>query len=243
MPEDDALSSEVERARCTYDRFEAEGRWETMWAPFGEVEAEYRSQQALGFARLMRVGAGRLDLNGLKILDVGCGRGRLLRSFVDMGASPADLAGIDIHAPSIALAKALSPHLRFDTFDGKGVPYPSASFDLVTQFVVFSSIALPELRLQLASEMVRVLCPGGYVFWWDMTNVSAHADATRPGLDVRLLFEGLPTRQLRVGQRPGLGEVSRLPRRGRRLLRSLLDSIPVVNYPATHIAALIGPKR
>lgn len=237
----DDVANEVERARRTYDNYEATGCYEEAWAPFDEVEAAYRSRQALTLATLMRE-AGFRDLRALRILDVGCGRGRHLRLFVDMGARQADLHGVDIHKPSIAIAKSLSPQLTFSTFDGSKIPYPDGGFDLVTQHVVFSSIALPELREHLASEMLRVLRPGGYVFWWDTLSLSRLADATGPPLDVGALFGELHRNELRTGRQPTLGECARAPRKGARIVQLALAPLRVLNYPATHVAALIGPK-
>jgi SAM-dependent methyltransferase len=236
----DDVANEVERSRRTYDSYEDRGLYDTDWAAFDEAEAAYRSRQALTLATLMRE-AGFRDLRALRILDVGCGRGRQVRGFVDMGADPADIQGIDVHEPSLAVARSLAPQLTFSLFDGCTIPTPADSFDLVTQHVVFSSIALPELRRHLAGEMVRVLRPGGYVFWWDTLRLSRFADATQPHLEVGGLFGALPRSELRIGQKPTLGESVRLPRQAR-AVRGILDRLPVVNYPTTHAAALIGPK-
>lgn len=236
------VAGEIDRARRMYDAYEAKGCYDTAWAPFDEVEAAYRSRQALAMATLMRK-AGLRDLSGLRILDVGCGRGRQLRSFIDMGADASSLDGIDIHEPSISVARSLSPQLTFATFNGWEIPYPDKSFSLVTQHVVFSSIALVELRERLAAEMVRVLRPGGYVFWWDTLRLSRFADGEQAPLDVGRLFSELPTEQLRIGQQPTLAECLRVPHTGRRLARFVLKRIRLFDYPTTHLAALIGPKR
>src|SRR4051812_48317719 len=49
------------------------------------------------------------DWTGTKVLDFGCGAGRVLRHFVDI-ADGAELHGCDIHKPSIAWLRAhMSP--------------------------------------------------------------------------------------------------------------------------------------
>ena len=236
----DLFTTEVDRARRQYDVYEARGCYVAAWAPFDEAEAAYRSQQALAMARLMRE-AGFKDLAGLRILDVGCGRGRHVRAFVDVGAEPAAVQGIDIHEPSIAVAKSASPQLVFSVFDGRDIPFPNASFDLVTQHVVFSSIALLDLRRHLAARWcasfdLAATCSGG-------THCGCRDSQTRVSLDSTSVSCsascrcGAPHRL-----EPSLGECVRLPPVGRRFVRNVLDRVPVLNYPSTHVAALIGPK-
>jgi ubiquinone/menaquinone biosynthesis C-methylase UbiE len=47
------------------------------------------------------------------------------------------------------------------------VVFRDRSFDLVFQFTVFSSVLLPEMRQQIAREMLRVLKPSGCIVWYD----------------------------------------------------------------------------
>lgn len=237
----EAFDREVDRSRAVYDEYDATRRYETLWTAFDETDAAYRSQQALAMARLMR-GAGFPDLRGQRVLDVGCGRGRQLRSFLDMGAQPQDLVGIDVHEPALHVARSLAPHLRFDVYNGWQIPFPDESFDLVTEFVVFSSIGSQELRQHLADEMLRVVRRGGYIFWWDTVKLSDGAAGASGPLDPGPLFEGMPLTRLRIGRGPTLGEAIRVPARMRAVAIALLNWLPVVNYPATHCAALIGPR-
>jgi ubiquinone/menaquinone biosynthesis C-methylase UbiE len=236
----DAFAREVERVRRVYDAYDAEGRHQTLWSPFDEVEAAYRSRQTFAMAALMR-DARVVSLEGVRILDIGCGRGRHLRRFLDMGASPGDLHGIDVHEPSLEVARSLSPHIAFTLFNGWEIPFPDSSFDLVTQFVVFSSISLLELRRHIAAEMLRVLRPRGYVFWWDTLQL-ADRNAGGEALDAASLFPTLDRKQLKIGRQPTLGECVRVPPRVRPFVRGALDRLPLVNYPPTHAAALLGPK-
>jgi len=54
-----------------------------------------------------------LDLSDKKILDVGCGTGGTLRRFIDYGAKPENLYGIDLLEDRIEVAKQLHPKINF----------------------------------------------------------------------------------------------------------------------------------
>jgi SAM-dependent methyltransferase len=204
-------------------------------SPFECNREGYRIQQYRAMAELFRQ-AGVLSLQGLRILDVGCGSGRLLRSFIELGAAPSGLVGLDISESRIATARALAPDIEFVIGGGAELPFPSQSFDLVTQYVVFSSIGLDQLRRQLAGEMIRVCRPGGFIFWWDMMATVVPGAQGQP-LDLQVLFGALPRRTLLLGVRPRPSECIR-PSRLRGILGRVVDYFA---FPATHVAALIGP--
>lgn len=228
---------EIERIKAQYALYDKQLLNQTVWAPFSAVEMSYRCQQQSTFAFLMRQ-IGRADLAGLRILDVGCGTGRILRTYLDMGCKPKNLYGVDINEDWLAEGRRISPQLNLLCIDGTKLDFSNATFDLVTQYVVFSSIALQELRQQVAGEMWRVLKPGGYVFWWDMPHLSAAAGGHAEPLDYRMLFPDAPRREIPVGPSPKPSETLR-GFRGVRLLAPLINRL---GKPATHIAALIGPK-
>jgi ubiquinone/menaquinone biosynthesis C-methylase UbiE len=229
------IDEELERIRSRYIQHDQDTKWQARWSPFSEEEIDHRNQQYGALAGLFR-SIGKASLSGLKILDVGCGQGRMLRACLDMGASPGDLTGVDLQASRIEQAKRLSPHLDFRVCNGRDLEFPNETFDLVMEFVVFSSIFAEELRRRVASEMVRVLHPGGYIFWWDCLKTVEGAKA-QP-LVPQELFPGLPVIQRFFGLRPkpsyGLQQ-----RRRFRLLGRVVDRF---GYPASHCAALIGPK-
>lgn len=102
---------------------------------------------------------------GMVVLDVGCGRGEILRHAAQLGA---DAYGID-YAP---VAVNLSRHV-IDPLDGvapgrtavyladaKQLPFPTASFDRVLMFDVVEHLHPWELDEALA-EIRRVLKPDG----------------------------------------------------------------------------------
>lgn len=108
------------------------------------------------------------DLSERTVLDVGCGTGDRLRLMLRYGVRPEHAVGVDVLDERLAIARSLSPHLRFELIDGRHLPFPDGSFDVVMQETVFSSILDPELQRILADEMRRVLKPGGIVLWYDM---------------------------------------------------------------------------
>jgi len=74
--------------------------------------------------------------------------------------------------------------------------WEDASFDVVTQFTVFSSILDPDLKEQVAQEMIRVTKPGGYILWFDFfVNNPFNHDVRGIGKrEIRGLVSGLPHR-------------------------------------------------
>jgi ubiquinone/menaquinone biosynthesis C-methylase UbiE len=234
----DVFDNEVRRVITVYNEFEAQGLSKTLWSPFNEIEVAYRSQQTQTFTRLMK-NAGFGDLAGLKILDVGCGKGRILRSFVDMEALPHNLYGIDVNDKFVLNALELAPNINYSSFNGWKLEFPDNNFDLVTQYVVFSSIKLLELHFQLSSEMLRVLRPGGYIFWWDIFHMAANAGGSVIALNPIPLFPDLRVKSLEVGAHQSPSQsISEHPKL-KLLLGPLLDKLL---YRPTHLAALFGPK-
>ena len=110
---------------------------------------------------------GAYPLNGRKVLDVGCGMGTWLMEFVQWGADPAELAGIDLVEDRVALAKRNLPRADIRLDDASAMPWPDGYFDMATQFTVFSSVLDPGMRQRIAAEMVRVVKPGGLILWFD----------------------------------------------------------------------------
>jgi ubiquinone/menaquinone biosynthesis C-methylase UbiE len=117
-------------------------------------------------AMLSRFGVESLE--GKRILEIGCGTGYLLRAFLQWGAHPENVVGIDLLQERIEQARKLCPQdVRLECGNAANLDFPDASFDLVIQSVVFSSILDPEMRQQIAGEMLRVLRPGSFALWYD----------------------------------------------------------------------------
>src|SRR5712691_5392774 len=90
-----------------------------------------------------------------KILDIGCGSGLQLQRFLAYGAKAGNLSGIDLMADRIEQARCQNPAIDWQVGSAHQLPYPDANFDLVTLFVVFSSILNKPLRQNIADEIWR----------------------------------------------------------------------------------------
>jgi SAM-dependent methyltransferase len=232
------LAREVDRINERYRARESDATVIARWSPFQELEVAARCQQYRSLADFMR-GRGFLSLAGQKILDVGCGTGRQPRMFLEYGAAPADVYGLEIRDSVLEVGRQLSPHLSLTGFDGHTIPFPDNSFGLVTQYVVFSSIGSPPLRRRLASEMWRVVAPGGFIYWWDLTVMQGPAgDECGTPLRLHELFPGVPSHERRIAPYPRPDECAR-PSTLSRLLAPLLRRL---GHKPTHVAALLGPK-
>ena len=97
---------------------------------------------------------------GKRVLDFGCGSGRVLRHFLDV-AERAEVYGCDVDEASIEWLRAnLSPPLRpFVSYDEPVLPQPDDFFDLIYALSVFTHLTHHWAGWLL--ELRRVLKPGG----------------------------------------------------------------------------------
>lgn len=111
--------------------------------------------------------AGLLPLSGRRLLEVGCGSGNWLEILERFGARREGLAGIDLDPGRADVCRSRFPGADIRSGDASVLPWGDGSFDLVLQGTVFSSILDPGMRRAVASEMLRVLAPGGAILWYD----------------------------------------------------------------------------
>lgn len=114
------------------------------------------------------LGSANSLLSSTTILDLGCGAGHNLSKFEEMGVSSKNLFGVDLIEERIAKGRALRPNLNLSVGDGTSLQFADASFDIVIVFTVFSSVLDLNIARRIASEMARVLKPGGVIVWYDM---------------------------------------------------------------------------
>ncbi|MBI4359430.1 MAG: class I SAM-dependent methyltransferase [Candidatus Nealsonbacteria bacterium] len=96
-----------------------------------------------------------------KILDVGCGIGRLLEI---IGHKDIEYLGIDSSAGQLQEAKRRHPDRSFSLANATRLPSLDDSFDKVFLVSVLHHIPGKELQRRVVGEAVRVLKPGGLLF-------------------------------------------------------------------------------
>lgn len=149
---------------------------------------------------------------GQRVLDVACGTGVLTRELARRVGSSGSVVGLDINAGMLTVARRLLQGVEFREGSADALPFPAASFDLVT--CQFGLMFFPD-RARALREMLRVLVPGGRVVaavWDSLDNTPAYA------AEVRLL-------QRLAGERAA--EALRAPfvLGDRRVLAQLFDSV------------------
>lgn len=135
-------------------------------------------------------------LAGLRILDVGCGTGTLIRHLFDFGAEPEKCYGVDLLETRLHQARHLASNAHFVLASGAELPFPNDTFDLALQFTVFSSVLSPQLKHAMATEIVRTLRRGGRFIWYDLA-YNNHGNKDVHGIGRRELQQLLPGCRLR----------------------------------------------
>ena len=176
------------------------------------------------------------DLSNLLILEVGCGGGGVLTEYLNFGASPENLHGVDLLPDRLRHAHHILPASGLANADGQSLPYSDKTFDLILQSTAISSILDPELRKNICADMLRVLKPNGlilsYDFWLNPTNLQTRGILPR---EIKHLFPNCQYDFQRITLAPPIA---------RRLapiswgLCLFLESLKILN---THYLAVIRP--
>lgn len=203
MPEHPDLS----RLRLEYRRREKRFSGSDIYSPFNPAHLFMVQQRQRAMLRLLRR-HGFYPLAEKRILELGCGKGGVLLEYLGYGVSSHLLHGADLLWDSIVKARHLLPHLPLTCADGQNLPYTSASFDLVLQFTVFSSILNESIKANLASEMLRVLKPDGMILWYDfwLNPTNSQTQGIRPA-EIRRLFPNSHFEFLRITLAPPLTRI------------------------------------
>jgi SAM-dependent methyltransferase len=172
------------------------------------------------------------ELEEWKVLDIGCGTGRLMLLLNEMNIGRHGLlTGYDVNKTALN-SSVTKLGLPLTVTTENSLPYDDVSFDLIMQAVVFSSVPREETRKLLAAEIVRVLKPGGYILWYDVIKTAG----TLVGFgrrDIDTLFPGFRFQGFRCGLPFGLAGALCYKSQ---VLASLVEASGLSN---SHIAALL----
>src|SRR5271165_2270900 len=109
------------------------------------------------------------DVRGLRVLDYGCGFGKL---GMHLSLCGAQVWGFDLSKPAIETANQAARRYgltaQFEQMDAEDLRYPDASFDLIIGFGVMHHVIKYS---RTGSQLLRVLAPGGRAIFhetlWD----------------------------------------------------------------------------
>ena len=109
-----------------------------------------------GFQYLTR---RRGSLNGAKVLDLGCGRGRWTKEYTLRGAR---VTGADISREALQWLSGRFPGNNFACADIARLPFASDSFDVINSVTVLQHMQ-DDLQRAALQECFRLLRPGGHL--------------------------------------------------------------------------------
>jgi SAM-dependent methyltransferase len=182
--------------------------------------------------------AGFFPLSERHILEVGCGAGYWLRQFIQWGAEPARVCGVELLRERAEEAIRRCPAaVQVLVGDAAQSPLQDHTFDLVCQFTVFTSILDDDTRRALAAEMLRLVKPNGLILWCDFR----YHDARNPDVrgigraEIRRLF---PDCGIRVRSLTLAPVIARTLAPVSWWLCETLNLLPLLR---THLLALIRP--
>lgn len=174
------------------------------------------------------------------LLEIGCGWGMNLLELLRLGFRAENLIGNELLSDRIEGARYnLPPAVRLLPGDASTLPIPEASFDVVYQSTVFSSILDDAFQQRLAAEMWRWVRPGGGVLWYDFTYDNPNNPDVR-GVTLRRVRELFPQGKMFATRLTLAPPISRLVTRLHPAAYTLFNVVPLLR---THVLCWIGKSE
>lgn len=131
---------------------------------YDQISGEFRASRVLAWPELSVVIPYIQD--GFKILDLGCGHGRMLK-LLESSGKKFDYTGVDFSQGLIAEARRQFPERNFQLADMHHLDFAPQSFDLICAVASFHHLQFKSEREKILADVYQWLQPGGYFF---MTN-------------------------------------------------------------------------
>jgi len=158
-------ANEELRIRASYARRSA-GSLYSWFNPAQLFLIQERERHVLAMLHARNISS----LQDKTILEIGCGDGYWLRQFINWGARPENVRGIDLLPERVKRARELCPQsIEIECGNAAFTTFPDSSFDIVLQSTVFTSVLDSKMKTQMASEMLRVAKGGAHILWYDFT--------------------------------------------------------------------------
>lgn len=146
------------------------------------------------------------SLDHCRVFEAGCSTGYNLRLFLQWGARPENLAGIDLDPVAVDYNKAHAPEIRVHSGSANDIPETGATFDIALAFTLFSSVPNEDEAHAIARELFRITRPGGLIVIYDMRKKNPRNARVHPVLaeDIRRWFPKCPMQTHRITLAPPL---------------------------------------
>lgn len=123
------------------------------------LDEQGRRQKAAKLISVVEHGLGRVDLAGLRALDVGCSAGFIADELAMAGATT---FGVDIDKPGLAKARErFGDRVDFRLARGEDLPFEDGSMDVVVLNHIYEHVVDPE---SVVADIHRVLSPTGVLY-------------------------------------------------------------------------------
>lgn len=168
------MSPDIERIKTLYEG-KGEGR-APFWSPdnWGQLvpeiqfgEGQFRDLMIEG---LRGHGLQTGDMANMSVIELGCGWGRNLHLFLELGVPARNIAGVDLIDHFIAFGRSQNPSLNIAVGDATRTGFNDGSFDIVLLHTILSAILDPGVQEQLLREARRLVKPGGLIFVFDIAD-------------------------------------------------------------------------
>lgn len=167
-------NSEIKRIKNEYQKRDTAeiNKYENLYSPLNPAAIFIRHEIENHTANFLFNSIETGNIKKLKVLEVGCGNGSMLNMFTQLGFGEKNLTGIDLMESRLKNAAACHNQNGYLCANGEKLPFKNSSFDIVSQFTVFSSILNKTTKQNIAAEMKRVCKPGGIIIWYDMIHTN-----------------------------------------------------------------------
>lgn len=169
-----AGSDDRQRVKMLY---EGEGeRTEAFWSHdnwgplIPEIQFGEGQFRDLVIESLRGHGRETADMAGMKVVELGCGWGRNLHLFVELGVPARHIAGVDLIERFVAFGKQQNPAFDLAAGDATRTGFAAGSFDIVLLHTILSSVMDRTIQAALLREAARLAKPDGLVLLFDIAD-------------------------------------------------------------------------
>ena len=164
MTPEPSQSTEEERIRSAYARYESEAR-SHRWDPTHPANRLMHVERVGVLKALVR--SDGVDVATVRVLDVGCGSGGSMADWLGLGVPSHRVMGVDMLLGRMTVGTSDAMRMMVNA-SGAFLPFRDATFGVVSLFTVLSSILEDALLRRVAAEVQRVLSPRGRIYCYDM---------------------------------------------------------------------------